>query len=184
MVKLLYFHRFTREITVQLCKSSRQKRPKLYCVWISTCSIAKLLYFLLICSCEIPQKKICGLWLDTPTIRLKAKICNSRLWQQYILSSFCRHWCLRLVTRHNEVKSQMMSHFNKYCFLNNFARLFQSFFYTHITRLEETFIKSWQYRSVDQNAGITWPNFAQCFESKNFDFRNIKVVILWFRVPK
>mgnify|MGYP007015969884 CR=1 FL=1 len=98
MVKLLYFHRFTREITVQLCK--RKKRPKLCCVWISTCSSYKLLYFLLICSCEIPQKKICGLWLDTPTIRLKAKICNSRLWQQYILSSFCRHWCLRLVTRH------------------------------------------------------------------------------------
>ena len=93
-------------------KAAGKKRPKLYCVWISTCSIAKLLYFLLICSCEIPQKKICGLWLDTPTIRLKAKICNSRLWQQYILSSFCRHWCLRLVTRYIGVKSQMKSHFN------------------------------------------------------------------------
>ena len=69
-------------------KKRKKKRPKLCCVWISTCSSYKLLYFLLICSCEIPQKKICGLWLDTPTIRLKAKICNSRLWQQYILSSF------------------------------------------------------------------------------------------------
>ena len=115
-------------------KQQEKKRPKLCCVWISTCSSYKLLYFLLICSCEIPQKKICGLWLDTPTIRLKAKICNSRLWQQYILSSFCRHWCLRLVTRHIGVKSQMKSHFNKYCHLNNFARFFQSFF-THISQV-------------------------------------------------
>ena len=109
-------------------KAARKKRPKLCCVWISTCSSYKLLYFLLICSCEIPQKKICGLWLDTPTIRLKAKICNSRLWQQYILSSFCRHWCLRLVTRHIGVKSQMKSHFNKYCHLNDFPRFSQSCF--------------------------------------------------------
>ena len=112
-------------------EAGKKRRPKHCCVWISTCSSYKLLYFLLICSCEIPQKKICGLWLDTPTIRLKAKICNSRLWQQYILSSFCRHWCLRLLTRQIGVKSQMKSHFNKYCYLNNFTTFFNHFLHTY-----------------------------------------------------
>ena len=128
-------------------KAARKKRPKLCCVWISTCSSYKLLYFLLICSCEIPQKKICGLWLDTPTIRLKAKICNSRLWQQYILSSFCRHWCLRLVTRNNGEKVQIKSHFNLLC-MNNFLRFFQSFLDLKQCN-KKTFIKSRQFISVN-----------------------------------
>ena len=166
-------------------KEAGKKRPKLCCVWISTCSSYKLLYFLLICSCEIPQKKICGLWLDTPTIRVKAKICNSRLWQQYILSSFCRHWCLRLVTRHNGVKSKI--NFNKYCHLNNNATFFNHFLHTYYKVRRNLYQILTIQICISECRNYLTPLCTvtqKVLRIKKKDFRSIKVVVLWFQSTK